>query len=78
MVLGAGCAKCEALFDRAREVLTEMGQEAELLKVTDLQQMIAYGVFMTPALVIDGEIISTGGLPSAKKLKKWFAKAAKS
>ncbi|MCK5833176.1 TM0996/MTH895 family glutaredoxin-like protein [bacterium] len=69
-VLGAGCPKCKALAKLVEEVVSEMGIEFELEKVTDISEIIAIGVMMTPALVIDGKVVLTGKIPSPDELKK--------
>ena len=69
-VLGSGCAKCNALEQAACEALAELGMETTIDHVTDFAQIAAYGVMTTPALVVDGKVISYG-----KVLKKDEAKA---
>ena len=69
-VLGSGCAKCNALEDAVRAALTELGMDTAIDHVTDFTQIAAYGVMTTPALVVDGKVISYG-----KVLKKEEAKA---
>ena len=64
-VLGSGCAKCNALEQAAREALAELGMETTIDHVTDFAQIAAYGVMSTPALVVDGKVVSYG-----KVLKK--------
>lgn len=69
-VLGSGCAKCNALEEATREALAELGMDTTIDHVTDFTQIAAYGVMSTPALVVDGKVISYG-----KVLKKEEAKA---
>ncbi len=69
-VLGSGCAKCNALEEATREALAELGMDTTIDHVTDFTQIAAYGVMSTPALVVDGKVISYG-----KVLKKDEAKA---
>lgn len=69
-VLGSGCAKCNALEQAAREALAELGMETDIDHVTDFAQIAAYGVMTTPALVVDGKVVSYG-----RVLKKDEAKA---
>lgn len=69
-VLGTGCAKCNALEDAVRAALTELGMDTTIDHVTDFTQIAAYGVMTTPALVVDGKVVSYG-----KVLKKDEAKA---
>lgn len=69
-VLGSGCSKCNALEHTVREALAELGMAAEIDHVTDFAQIAAYGVMTTPALLVDGRVVSYG-----KVLKKDEAKA---
>lgn len=68
-VLGSGCAKCNALEEAARAALAELGMDTAIEHVTDFVQIAAYGVMTTPALVVDGKVVSYG-----KVLKKEEAK----
>ena len=69
-VLGSGCAKCNALEEATHAALVELGMDTTIDHVTDFAQIAAYGVMTTPALVIDGKVVSYG-----KVLKKDEAKA---
>lgn len=69
-VLGGGCAKCGALEESVRAALAELGMDTAVDHVTDFAQIAAYGVMTTPALVIDGNVVSCG-----RVLKKDEAKA---
>lgn len=69
-VLGGGCAKCSALETAVRSALEELGMDAAIDHVTDFGQIAAYGVMSTPALVVDGKVVSYG-----KVLNKDQAKA---
>ena len=69
-VLGSGCAKCHALEEAARAALAELNMDTTIDDVTDFSQIAAYGVMTTPALVVDGKVISYG-----KALKKDEVKA---
>lgn len=68
-ILGTGCAKCDKLYKNAQQAVEELGIDAELEKVTDLGQIMAFGVMSTPALVIDGQVKLTGKAPSAEEIK---------
>lgn len=59
-ILGTGCPKCKQLEANAREAVAAKGVEAEIEKVTDIDQIMEMGVMMTPALVVDGEVRSVG------------------
>ena len=63
-VLGSGCANCKKLEGLAAKAITELGIEAEIVKVTDIAQIMGYGVMSTPALVIDEELKVAGRVPS--------------
>ncbi len=67
-VLGIGCAKCTKLYDDTAKAIEEAGVTAELEKVEDLEKIASFGVFMTPALVIDGEVKCVGKIPRIAKI----------
>lgn len=69
-ILGTGCPKCKKLEELTRTAAGEIGLECEILKVEDIQKIMAYGVMMTPALVVDGKVKITGKVPSVDELKK--------
>ncbi len=71
-VLGSGCANCKAVESNAREAVAMAGVEAEILKVTDYAEIASRGVMSTPGLVIDGEVRSTGRVPSAGDIAEWL------
>ncbi len=68
-ILGTGCAKCTKLEANTREARDQLGIDAEIRKVTDIQEIMQYGVMMTPALVIDGEVKSIGKVLSVDDIK---------
>jgi small redox-active disulfide protein 2 len=72
-VLGPGCPKCEELAKRTEEAAKALGADYELEKVKDLNQMMSMGVFMTPALVVDGEVKVVGKVPSVEEIKTIIA-----
>ena len=74
-ILGPGCAKCKQLYENTRKAVTEAGVEADVEKVEDIQKINEYNVFMTPALVIDGTVKSTGKLVSPEQIRKWIESA---
>lgn len=59
-ILGSGCAKCNALEETTRQALAQLGLDVEVGHVTDFSQIAAYGVMTTPALVVDGKVLSAG------------------
>jgi len=68
-ILGPGCPKCEKLEKETRIATYELGLECHIEKVTDIQKIVSYGVMMTPALVVDGQVIVSGKVPSIDELK---------
>ena len=73
-VLGPGCPKCEELAKRTEGAAKALGVDYELEKVKDLNQMMSMGVFMTPALVVDGEVKVVGKVPSEEEIKIMIGK----
>ena len=67
-VLGPGCPKCAALADNVRTVAEKLGVQYELTKVTDIMEIMKYGVMITPALIIDGEVKVTGKAGTEEEL----------
>lgn len=63
-VLGSGCANCQKLEGLATKAVAELGIDAEIVKVADIGQIMAYGVMSTPALVVDEELKLAGRVPS--------------
>jgi small redox-active disulfide protein 2 len=72
-ILGVGCAKCNKLYDMVTELVKKNGIDADVIKVEDLKVFSQYGVFMTPALVIDGKVKVAGKLPKEAELIGWFS-----
>ena len=68
-ILGTGCAKCNALTMATEKAAQTLGLQYELEKVTDLRQIMAFGVMTTPALVVDGQVKVNGKVPSVDDLK---------
>ncbi len=75
-VLGTGCAKCKKLFAEAQAAVERTGRAAAVVKVEDIQAIMAHGVRQTPALVIDGQVRSTGRIPGADEIAAWIAQSA--
>ena len=69
-VLGPGCARCQELAERTRQAAREIGLDCTVQKVTDLREITSYGVMMTPALVVDGQVKVSGKVPSLDEIKK--------
>lgn len=73
-VLGPGCAKCQQTEKVVKEALAEAGVSATVEKVTDIRKIAEYGVFGTPAVVVDGDVKCVGKVPSKQDVKKWISK----
>jgi small redox-active disulfide protein 2 len=71
-VLGPGCANCRKLEQDVNNALAELKIEAEVVKVTDLNKISSFGVLMTPGLVINSKVYSSGKLPGMATLKRWI------
>jgi small redox-active disulfide protein 2 len=72
-VLGTGCAKCSKLKENAETAAKELGVEALVEKIEDINQITSFGVMMTPALAIDGEVKAVGKVLSVEDIKKMLA-----
>jgi small redox-active disulfide protein 2 len=73
-ILGMGCAKCEKLEERTCQAATELHLDFHIEKVKDLQQIMAFGVMVTPALVVDGVVKVSGRVPGVEDIKKLLVK----
>jgi small redox-active disulfide protein 2 len=71
-VLGPGCPKCQQTEKVVKEAVAEAGLEAQIEKVTDAMEIAGYGVFGTPAVVVDGEVKSVGKIPSKNDVQSWI------
>lgn len=69
-VFGTGCPKCNMLEKDVRKVLEELGVEAEIVKVTSIDEMVERGLMTTPALAVDGEVVVAGRVPPAAEIRK--------
>lgn len=69
-ILGTGCPKCKKLGQIAVQAADELGLDYELVKVTDIDQISSFGVMMTPALAVDGEVRLSGKVPSLQEAKE--------
>jgi small redox-active disulfide protein 2 len=67
-ILGAGCAKCKQLAANAEQAIKEMGLDTEIEKVSEIAEIMKFGVMMTPALAIDGQVKSVGKVPSPAEI----------
>ncbi len=69
-ILGTGCPKCEKLAENVKAAAKESGLEYELEKVTDVNDIMQFGVMLTPALAVDGEVKVTGEVPPVEKIRE--------
>ena len=74
-VLGSGCAKCKTLEERIRQLIAKNNLNIEVEKVTDLKEIMSYGILSTPGLVIDGVLKSAGSVPKDEQLLQWMGGA---
>jgi small redox-active disulfide protein 2 len=74
-VLGTGCPNCKRLEKLAREAVAELGVEATVIKVQDLDQIMSYDILSTPALVIDERVVASGRVPRKGEIVDWIGAA---
>jgi small redox-active disulfide protein 2 len=75
-ILGPGCVNCEKVEKLVRETVAEAGVEANIEKVSDFMKIASYGVFGTPAVVVDGKVKSVGKIPKKEEILKWLGGGA--
>ncbi len=73
-ILGTGCPKCKKLTELAENAAKELGLEYELEKVTDINDIMNFGVMATPGLALDGKVVLAGKLPSSEHVKELLQK----
>jgi small redox-active disulfide protein 2 len=73
-VLGPGCPKCQQAEKIVKEAVAETGTDAQVEKVTDVMKIAGYGVFGTPAVIIDGQVKCVGKVPTKNDVKSWLGK----
>jgi small redox-active disulfide protein 2 len=71
-IYGTGCAKCNMLERAAKEAVKELGVNAEVVKVSDIDAIVDAGILATPGFAVDGEVKSMGRVPSTDEIKKWI------
>lgn len=69
-ILGMGCSNCNKLYQNALEAVKQSGKEVEVVKVEDIQKIMAYGVMSTPALVVDGVVKAKGKVSKVEEIKE--------
>ncbi|MGO8702870.1 MAG: thioredoxin family protein [Candidatus Brocadiia bacterium] len=72
-VLGAGCPRCRKLAENAQAAVAALGAEYRVEKVTDIAEILKFGVMMTPALAVDGEVKVVGRVPDVEEIRKLLA-----
>jgi small redox-active disulfide protein 2 len=75
-VLGPGCANCKKLEEVVKQALATLHIEANVQKVTDMQQIVSYDVLKTPGLVINEKLVSSGRIPAPSSIEAWIKEAA--
>ena len=74
-VLGSGCcSKCQNLYNAVKQKADELKLEADVIKSTDINEIMKYGIMSTPAIVIDGKVVAYGNVPSAEEIEKILKK----
>ena len=71
-VLGPGCARCQAAEKNVKDAIKELGIDANVEKIEDVMKIAKFGVFATPAVVINGDIKCVGKVPTVEEIKKWI------
>ena len=71
-VLGSGCRNCEVTANVITAAAEQAGVEIELEKVTDIAEIMSYGVMSTPGVIIDGKLVHSGGIPGPDKVRAWI------
>lgn len=71
-ILGTGCANCKKLEENTRKAIEELGLDASVEKVTEIKDIMKYGVMKTPALVVDEKVKIMGRVPSSDEIKKYL------
>lgn len=71
-VLGPGCANCRKLEEIARAAVAELGAEAQIEKITDMDAILAWDVLKTPGLVVNGKLVSSGRIPAPGSVLEWL------
>lgn len=71
-ILGTGCPKCQKLAEQTENAAKELGLDYEIEKVTDINEIMAYGVMMTPAMAVDGDVKVSGKIPTIEELQGYL------
>ncbi len=73
-IIGPGCPKCEQTMKRVKEAVMETGVDADIEKITDVMEIAGYGIFGTPAVLVDGDVKIVGKIPKKEDIKTWISK----
>ena len=71
-ILGTGCPNCKKTAANAEKAVKSLGIDAEIVKIEDIEEIMKYGIMMTPALAIDGEVKVSGKVPSPDQIAEWI------
>lgn len=74
-ILGVGCPRCHEVEKRVVDALAELDIAANVEKITDIKRFVSFGILATPGLVIDGEVMAAGRIPTKDEIKKWLVAA---
>jgi len=74
-ILGSGCPNCKKVEAIARQAVTQMGLQAEFVKVTDYNQIVSYNILSTPGLVINENLVCAGRIPTQAEVTTWLAES---
>jgi len=74
-VLGSGCANCKKLEAVTHQVIDQLGVQANVIKVTEYPDIMAYNIMSTPGLVINEKVVSTGRIPTSAEITTWLTNA---
>ncbi len=74
-ILGTGCANCKRLEANARQAVSQLGVDAEIEKIEDINEIVGYGIMRTPGLMIDGEVVASGRVPDVPDIVTLLASA---
>jgi small redox-active disulfide protein 2 len=71
-ILGTGCKKCQTLEQKVKDLVSQNNIDAAVEKVTDINEMMSYGIMMTPGLVVNEKVMSTGIIPKDEQILNWL------
>lgn len=71
-ILGTGCKKCQTLEQKVKDLISQNNIDAAVEKVTDINEMMSYGIMMTPGLVVNEKLMSTGIIPKDEQILNWL------